>query len=458
MFAGIVGQEYYSDLLELSSLESQLKRKKKEQRDNEKENDYVKKNLLPLLQDYYALLDIPFTNDISTKKLLTIVSNLPEFDESKLINEKGIADRYHDLNNQLDELRDKEREILLQIDNLSDAGTTGRQFIQMLTDLKDQTSIENSRDNKYICPICGSECKDIEQDDRKILEASEWLNNELEITDKYTNDFSEDIRKLKEQHGKIESEIKSVWKQIKLIEQKFIDSKKLFSKREKVHYAKARIELYMDMTNSGLFKSDDEDLSDLEKSIELLKKKISESDIDIQKFRAQKFINNNMNKLSKTLDFEEEYRPINLNFGLIDETFDIYQNQKSAGKIYLYEMGSGANWVSCHIALFLSFLRYFASQEHSPMLLTMFFDQPSQVYFPQGTMEEDVEKEIWQTDMKAVNDMYKTIFDEINSIGKETGVQPQILIVDHVDGKDLEIKDEFLSYVRRDWRNGEALI
>ena len=67
-------------------------------------------------------------------------------------------------------------------------------------------------------------------------------------------------------------------------------------------------------------------------------------------------------------------------------------------------------------------------------------------------------KEVSQTDLKAVNDMYKTIFDEINNIGKETGVLPQILIVDHVDGNDLEIKDEFLSYVRKDWRNGEALI
>lgn len=91
------------------------------------------------------------------------------------------------------------------------------------------------------------------------------------------------------------------------------------------------------------------------------------------------------------------------------------------------------------------------------MLLTMFFDQPSQVYFPQGTINEN-NKEVSQTDLKAVNDMYKTIFDEINNIGKETGVLPQILIVDHVDGNDLEIKDEFLSYVRKDWRNGEALI
>ena len=212
------------------------------------------------------------------------------------------------------------------------------------------------------------------------------------------------------------------------------------------------------MNNSGLFENVDEDIENLETKIALLEEKINGFDIDTQKAKAQKFINDNMNKLSMTLDFEEEYRPINLNFDLLNETFDIYQKQKKFEKIYLYEMGSGANWVSCHIALFLSFLRYFASQEHSPMPLTMFFDQPSQVYFPQGTSNEDEKKNLSQTDMKAVNEMYKTIFNEINNIGKETGVLPQILIVDHVDGKDLEIRDEFLSYVRGDWRNGGALI
>lgn len=57
-----------------------------------------------------------------------------------------------------------------------------------------------------------------------------------------------------------------------------------------------------------------------------------------------------------------------------------------------------------------------------------------------------------------MNQIYKTIFDEVNNIGTITGFLPQILIVDHVDGKDLEIKEEFLSYVRKDWRNGEGLI
>jgi len=106
--------------------------------------------------------------------------------------------------------------------------------------------------------------------------------------------------------------------------------------------------------------------------------------LENKKYKAQAVLSENMNQLSKTLDVEDEYRPINLNFGLVDETFDIYQHQNQGEKIFLYEMGSGANWVSCHIALFLSFLRYFASQENSPMPLIMFFDQPSQVYFPQA--------------------------------------------------------------------------
>ena len=88
------------------------------------------------------------------------------------------------------------------------------------------------------------------------------------------------------------------------------------------------------------------------------------------------------------------------------------------------------------------------------MPLVMFFDQPSQVYFPQ---DNDKDK-ITQADLIAVNKMYQTIFDEINSIGKDTEILPQIILVDHVDGNNLECREEFSAYVRCNWRNGSALI
>jgi len=458
VFAGMIGQEYYSDLIELENLKKQLNKKMKMNSMCERSSSYVKENLQPLIQDYYALLEIPFNTNITTHELLRIASNLPEFDDSQLFSENSITERYHYLNRQLEELRDKERDILLQIDNLDDASKSGTEFTQMLEELREQTDIARISDVQYVCPICGNRCEEISQDDVNLSEASSWLNSELEITSKYTNDFSEDIRKLKEIHGVIENNIKSVWQQIKNIEQKYIKSKSLVSKREKANYAKAKIALYMDMTDSGLFENVDGDIEDLKSRISLLNEKIKGFDLDTKKYKAQTFLSDNMNRLSLTLDFEGEYRPVNLNFGLVDETFDIYHHQKKNEKIYLYEMGSGANWVSCHIALFLSFLRYFATQEHSPMLLTMFFDQPSQVYFPQGTIGKDDKKELSYADIKAVNQIYKTIFDEVNNIGTITGFLPQILIVDHVDGKDLEIKEEFLSYVRKDWRNGEGLI
>lgn len=455
VFAGMVSQEYYSDLIHLNTLKTQLKQKQKQQKINEKSEAYIKENLGPLLADYFALLEENFDNNMPIPKMLKLASSLPKFDDTQLFGQKEISTRYNNLNLELEELQTQEREILLKINNIDNTSGVGTDFTNKLKELKQQTSVAGIETLEYICPLCGHDCQEISEKDSELMEAVEWLNNELEITEKYTADFSEDIRKLKAEHLHIETKIRSVWKQIKTIEQKFISSKSLVAKREKVNYAKARIELYAEMSTSGIFETVDSDIDQLKQQIRQIEEKINGFDIENKKAKAQIFLSKNMNRLAQTLDFEAEYRPINLNFGLLDESFDLYQHQNNREKIYLYEMGSGANWVSCHIALFLSFLRYFAMQENSPVPLIMFFDQPSQVYFPQG---EDKQDEVSQADLEAVDKMYRTIFDEINSIGKDSGKLPQIIIVDHVDGKKLKCKTEFERYIRCNWRNDKALI
>lgn len=453
VFAGMIGQEYYSDLIELNALKSELRQKNKKQNANEKSAFYMKEKLSSLLADYYALLGLEFNDQITWKKMVKIASDLPQFDDTKLLGEKKIVDRYDGLKVKLEELRSEEREILLKIKSIDKASNTGDAFSEMLKELKEQTNVTEISTDEYTCPFCGQKCQDIVEKDSDLMEATEWLDNELKITEKYTADFSEDVRKLKDAHSKIDKKIREVWKQIKTIEQKYILSKNLASKKEKINYVKAEIALYIEMSDFGLFEDVDQDIIKLKEQIEQLELKIKKFDVDTKKERAQAFLSKNMNRLSLTLDFEDEFRPINLKFDL--KNFDLYQNQSNGEKIHLYEMGSGANWVSCHIALFLSFLRYFANHVNSPMPLIMFFDQPSQVYFPQG---DDREMEINKTDIKAVNKMYKTIFDEINAIGKDTGTLPQLIIVDHVDGKNLECKEEFESYVRCNWRHDAGLI
>lgn len=454
VFAGIISQEYYSDLIQLNTLKAKLRQKYKLQKQNIKSTQYIKEKISPLLADYFALLGEDLDENMSVQAMLAIASDLPEFDDTQLFGENKIIERYSKLNKELENLRSTEREILIKIDNIENVSKTGNDFSQLLKELKQQTSIAGIETSNYTCPLCGHDCQEIVEHDAELIESTEWLDNELKIAEKYTADFSEDVRKLKNDHSLVEEKIRDIWKQIKTIEREFISSKSLVSKREKVNYAKAKIALYADMFNSGIFDTVDGEIEELKDQISRLEEKIKGFDVENKMSKAQSFLSENMNRLSLTLDFEEEYRPIDLNFGLTDGSFDIYQHQKNNENIHLYEMGSGANWVSCHIALFLSFLRYFAKQKNSPMPLIMFFDQPSQVYFPQGNDKDT----ITQADLIAVNKIYKTIFDEINSIGEETGIKPQIIIVDHVDGNNLECKNEFEKYIRCNWRNGKALI
>lgn len=454
VFAGMISQEYYSELIQLNTLKAQLRKSYKKQKANEKSTEYIKENLAQLLADYFALLELDFDENISLQNMFKIASDLPEFDDTRLFGENKITERYNELNKELENLRNEERDIILKIKNIDNVSDTGNSFSRMLRTLKDRTSIVSIETDEYTCPFCGQKCQEISNNDLKLIEATSWLDDELKITAKYTADFSEDVRKLNEARSKIDVQIRDILRQIKTVEDKFISSKALVSKREKVNYAKARIKLYTEMNDSGIFETVDGDIDELKGKIVRLEEKIKEFDVDKKMLKAQNFLSDNMNRLSLTLDFEEEYRPINLNFGLMDGSFDVYQHQSSNENIHLYEMGSGANWVSCHIALFLSFLHYFAAQANSPMPLIMFFDQPSQVYFPQ----DDNKDEITQADLIAVNKMYKTIFDEVNFIGKDTGRLPQIIIVDHVDGNNLECKEEFNGYVRCNWRKGKALI
>ena len=454
VFAGMVNQEYYSSLIELNSLKANLIQQKKKQKINKKSQQYVKDNLMSLLLDYYALLEMDFDKNVSLNEMLKIASNLPEFDDTILFGNKEIVKRYNELNSKLENIRNEEVVVLAKISELEKTSNNGNSYSKMLQDLKLQTESIKIETNTYTCPLCGNNCKKINENDSELMIATQWLDSELEITKKYTTDFSEDIRKLKEKHGKIEDNIRKVWKEKKLIESKYIKSKELLSKREKINYAKAKIKLYVEMNDSGIFEFADDDISKLQEEIQKLQEKLKVFDIDNKLSKAQTFISDNMNRLAESLDFEEEFKPINLNFDIINHTFDIYQSQNNKQRIYLYEMGSGANWVSCHIALFLSFLHYFALQQESPMPLIMFFDQPSQVYFPQGVGSES----LTHADLVAVNSMYQTIFDEIKLIGSDSGIVPQIIIVDHVDGKNLDCENEFKNYIRCNWRDGKALI
>lgn len=128
---------------------------------------------------------------------------------------------------------------------------------------------------------------------------------------------------------------------------------------------------------------------------------------------------------------------------------------------YLWEIGSGENWVGYHLAALLSLHEFFVSQKWSPVPTFLMIDQPSQVYFPERWPEDSRGPEsvgpsrkirIEDTDIQGVF----RIFQALSSAVERTKSEVQIIVTDHAgsmtwDGLPIHVveewragKDEFL--------------
>jgi Protein of unknown function (DUF3732) len=216
---------------------------------------------------------------------------------------------------------------------------------------------------------------------------------------------------------------------------------------ESVLMQKAKLFALLDTLNMA-------DDAELEKEIQELKKHLKAINKDLKQYDVQKglenaaeTVNEYMAEIGSQFEFEASYKPINLHFSF--ETFDLYHLTPEDEKIYLRSMGSGANWLYSHVTLFLALHKYFAELgDKCSIPSILFFDQPTQVYFPNfkrdnsESFEEQKGQEALQRletervvdeDIKAVENLFSQLSIYCNEIEKNNGFCPQIIITDHAD-------------------------
>ncbi|MEP6804275.1 MAG: DUF3732 domain-containing protein, partial [Flavobacterium sp.] len=148
-------------------------------------------------------------------------------------------------------------------------------------------------------------------------------------------------------------------------------------------------------------------------------------------------------------------KPIDLNFNI--EDFSFYHKNKD-GKIRLDEMGSGANWLASHLSIFLSFLYLNLKNKKSVIPSFLVLDQPSQVYFPRSSKKEDLtdEEDLMKFDdnIDQVKNIFKVLSEEIELIYINTGIKPQIIVLEHANDESFE------KFIIKDWNKskGQGLI
>ncbi|WP_458411535.1 DUF3732 domain-containing protein [Schinkia sp. CFF1] len=445
VFAGWVDQLYYNYRLELDELLKQQKRNEKLQESYSKSTEKIRRDLLDTFKRYYMLVGKTLDDNLSLNKLLSLRKSLPDFTRESYLSEE-MERRYEKLKIQREELKQKRYDIEMSISNLELSQGYGQTYSSNLKSLKAILNHSLHDNDSYDCPLCGQGVKTLSHKIISINESRRWLVEELASVKGQGNEFHLQIHNLNIKKEKINDEIRRLGNEISRIEAITDRWKKTKQLDNEVVYARAVIDIECKRIEEQLVnlrKSDDE--SDVR--VNELKRHIDGYNLKSYYSQAETFFKKNISRVIEKLDYEEEFRPADMNFLL--ETFDLYHHDKeSKARVYLSEMGSGANWLACHVSLFLSFLHFFAVQKKSAIPSILFLDQPSQVYFPEKMFVDAIEK---SNDVQKVEQIYKTILEEIDLIEKTAHFKPQVIVTDHVGELDIE-GYKFKDYLRKNWR------
>ncbi|AOC95952.1 hypothetical protein BB050_02858 [Flavobacterium anhuiense] len=406
------------------------------------------------IQVYYSLIDKTLEDNLTLGELKRIGINLPF--PSEVLNDRSKVyleiDRFEKERNI--KYIEKE-EIEKALVNLYQTSDDGYDYAKELMKIHAHQKY-NKTSSDLKCPICESTAITL-KDDIAILESSkEKLVNELIKLGTFSQDNTPLISELKAEQKRIEKEILSLTKSINILakeDEVFIEAK---NEREQIIYQKGKIEsLIKSFLDTNSSKGNSKDLVQLESDLKIIREELSKYNPDKFKKDSEDFLKENMDRICGKLDFEEELKPVDLYFNI--EDFSFYHKHEG-GKIRLDEMGSGANWLASHLSIFLSFLYLNLKNEKSVIPGFLVLDQPSQVYFPRSSKKSELtdEDEILKFDdnINQVKNIFKVLNEEIELIKKETGVEPQIIVLEHAND------ESFDKFIIKDWdkSKGQGLI
>jgi len=282
----------------------------------------------------------------------------------------------------------------------------------------------------------------------RIVSALKTLDAGLIDTKRVKPKVEQHIQDLQMERSNVAEKIKTIQEVMGTIRKKDQESLKLQNldiQRAKVI---GRISLYLDGIDwhkdvSGLklkIKNFDSQIKELEESLdpEALQEKLD----------AQlNLIGRDMTKWAQELKLEHSEYPIKLDIKKLTVVADT-----PMGRVPLQQMGSGENWVGYHLVTYLALAKWFIEQQR-PVANFVFFDQPTQVYFP-----TDIAKTGNLTEIKDDEDRIavKKMFEWLHRVVlEEFDGKFQLIVTDHADIEEPWFQN---SVIDKKWRGEEALI
>ena len=461
IFAGFVDQRYYIINRELEEKRQELEKFNREFSNFEFQKNERATVIDELRAEYLSISGYELFPTITSAQMLSMPQiYIDELEKIKIeVNEDSDEYKklYLELIRQKNDLLAQRRRLSLKLEHVNSSINYVRNYAEKID--KYQPITEAIR-GKAVCPFCHHESTVTEDAANKLRIAIEWLNEELRKSPQREDSFLPQKREYEKEISSINSKLRKINSEINRIIETNNRLEKNKSLDEQSLKLKLRIENELEWTKNMFIQFDSKKIEETKKQINQLEY-ILQTKYNVQQKldNAERFINKAMNDMGKNLDFESSYQPINLHFDI--HTFELYHLKNNGTKVYLRNMGSGANWLYSHVCLFFGILEFFVSLgEKSTVPTILFLDQPSQVYFPAtiDTASEFNAKDLKQKegkeaddDLRAVTNLFIQIANTLYSMQQKYGFMPQVIISDHADNLNLG-KYDFNNYVVCRWR------
>lgn len=262
----------------------------------------------------------------------------------------------------------------------------------------------------------------------QLCEALEGIELRLRTYPSVTESLDRETLRQREVVDKLLGDLATVRQEIRTLERQSKDARKVTTQGEEISRFQGRLQealrLYETADTSSALS---EEVVTLKSKIADILKFVSEHEIEHKLENALNTIQSISGRLIPKLDGEWPEAPIRLI--IQDLTVKVIRGTRDD---FLWEIGSGANWLAYHIALTLALQGYFLSLPNHPVPALLVYDQPSQVYFPVRRVERAFADEldpVWKNeDIIAVRKVF-SLFNDVT--GERTKGRLQIIVLDH---------------------------
>lgn len=291
---------------------------------------------------------------------------------------------------------------------------------------------------------------DSQQEIEVLAQAMTGIEIQLRSQPSLSDAFDKERLRLRAEVDEATKRLAAVRQEIVLLEQKSEQVRQSTYRQDRIERFLGRLEqalLSFDLSDDG---SDEvAEIERLKGLIEEQRRIYSEGQVNRRTANALRQIAQIGATILPKLDAEWPHTPIEIIIN--DLTIKVVHVERQD---YLWEIGSGANWLAYHIAVTLALQRFFIELPNHCVPGFLVYDQPSQVYFPRG-FEVEQEPQPGRTrdqDISAVRSVFQAIGDEVVAAKGNL----QVIILDHA-GSDVWGKIPGVA-LTEEWGGNDALV